>query len=130
MKKSIRISYLYGGLWIVMGLFLVTACATPPVQAKKATISVTGAGLPKTPMLIKGSGFKPGEEVELELEMGDLPIVFGRVKGKPVTASDNGTFESKSSNPTKKIMVPGTWVLRATGNKGSAAECKVVMKLK
>jgi hypothetical protein len=130
MKKSIRISYLYGGLWIVMGLFLVTACATPPTHAKKATISVTGTGLPKAGMVIKGSGFKPGEEIELELDMDGLPIIFGRVKGKPVTASDDGTFESKSSLPAKKIMVPGTWVLRATGNKGSTAECKVVMKLK
>jgi hypothetical protein len=130
MKKSIRTSCLYGGLWIVMGLFLITACATLSGDAKKPTVSVTGTGLPKAAMLIKGSGFKAGEEVELELDMGGLPIIFGRVKGKPVTASDDGTFESKSSLPAKQIMVPGTWVLRATGNKGSKAECEVVMKLK
>jgi hypothetical protein len=130
MKKFIKISYLYGGLWIVIGLFLVAACGTLPGQAKKATVSVTGSGLPKSSMVIKGFGFKPGEEVELELDMGGLPIIFGRVKGKPVTASDDGTFQSKSSLPVKKIIVPGTWILRATGNKGSTAECNVVMKSK
>ncbi len=130
MKKSIRTSRLYRGLCIVIGLFLAIAYTTLPGHAQEPTISVTGTGLPKSGMVIKGSGFKPGEEIELELDMADLPIIFGRVKGKPVTASDSGTFESKSSLPAKKIMVPGTWVLRATGNKGSTAECKVVMKLK
>jgi hypothetical protein len=58
MKKFIKISYLYGGLWIVIGLFLVAACGTLPGQAKKATVSVTGSGLPKSSMVIKGFGFR------------------------------------------------------------------------
>jgi hypothetical protein len=119
-------------VYFVLSLFLIFACAAMPaaVSAESAAqISAAGTGLPKADMVITGSGFKPGEIVELELDLNGLPILLGEKEDKPVAASDKGTFEIKTGNPDKSILVPGEWDLFATGDKGSKAQCKVLMKL-
>jgi hypothetical protein len=124
--------YRYAGIWIVLSLFLFFPCSTTLAKSSSeiaAEISVTGTGLPKADMLITGAGFKPGEAVELELDLNGLPILLGEQENKPVVASEKGTLQIKTSYPDKTILVPGTWDLYATGNKGSKARCKVFMKL-
>ncbi|MBN2437216.1 MAG: hypothetical protein JXL20_01295 [Deltaproteobacteria bacterium] len=133
MNNRFRTSYRYAGILIVLGLFLFSACSTMPVKesaGSAAQISVTGTGLPKADMLITGSGFKPGETIELELNINGLPMLIGEQANKPVVASDKGTLQRKSAYPDKAVLVPGTWDLYANGNKGSKAQCKVPMKLK
>lgn len=133
MNNRFRTSYRYAGILIVLGLFLFSACSTMQVKesaGSAAQLSVAGTGLPKADMLITGSGFKPGEAIELELDMSGLPMLLGEQANKPVAASDKGTLQIKTAYPDKAVLVPGTWNLYARGNKGSKAQCKVVMKLK
>jgi len=133
MNNRFRTLYRYAGILIVLGLFLLAACSTMQVKGSAGSavqLSVSGTGLPKADMLITGSGFKPNEAIELELDMNGLPMLLGEQANKPVLASDKGTLQIKTAYPEKSILVPGTWDLYAKGDKGSKAQCKVVMKLK
>jgi hypothetical protein len=78
-------------------------------------------------MKINGTGFIPGEVIELVLEMEDVPIIVGE-KGKLIQVKEDGTFAAKTNYPHKLIAVPGSWDLVASGTKGSSARCKVVIK--
>jgi hypothetical protein len=133
MSKLQKNIYGHAGLWVFMGLFLFSACSTMPakdIAVTSAKIAVEGDGLPGSPMIITGSGFKSAEVIDLELDMGGLAMQLGNASGKPLVAAENGTFKVESGYPAKQIFAPGTWDLSASGDKGSAAKCKVLMKLK
>jgi hypothetical protein len=112
----------------IAALATLVSCATTGQGAgSKAAISVVGDGKPGTVMKINGTGFIPGEVIELILEMEDVPIIVGE-KGKLIQVKEDGTFEAKTNYPHKLIAVPGSWDLVANGTKGSSAQCQVVIK--
>ncbi|MCK4793773.1 MAG: hypothetical protein KAV87_59140 [Desulfobacteraceae bacterium] len=105
------------------------SCATTETSKKAtgAAISIIGNGVPGKILKINGTGFIPGEVIELVLEMEDIPIIVGR-KGKVVKVKEDGTFTAKTNYPNKLVAIPGSWDLVAKGNKGSTAICKVEIK--
>jgi len=114
-------------------LSLLAACST--VETSKVSvvqsISVSGNGMPGSKLEINGSGFVPGEIIELILEMGDAPMIIGGVKGEEleeIKANEKGMFTTKTAYPHKTVALPGAWDLIATGNKGSISKCKVEIK--
>ena len=93
----------------------------------KAAISIVGNGIPGKVMKINGTGFLPGEVIELVLEMEDVPIIVGK-KGKVIQVKADGTFTATTNYPHKFVAVPGSWDLIANGSKGTSARCKVEIK--
>lgn len=114
---------------ILFGLFLIigfSGCAGKQIQAKNnaPAIAVSGSGIAGKAMDVTGSGFAPGEVIELVLNMEDVPIIVGR-KGIVIQAGQDGTFAAKTNYPHKYVAIPGLWDLVATGDKGNEAICKV-----
>jgi hypothetical protein len=119
-----------GLIFLSMAAFLaLVSCETLGISKKgpQASISVVGSGIPGKPMEINGAGFKPGEAIELVLQMQDLPVIVGE-KAKGITVKEDGTFKAKTDYPHKLYAIPGSWDLVATGTKGSSAKCKVEIK--
>lgn len=112
---------------IAVMLALVSCATTGPGAGSKAAISVVGDGTPGSAMKINGTGFIPGETIELTLEMEDVPIIVGK-KGKVITVKEDGTFAASTNYPHKFVAVPGSWDLIANGSKGSSGKCKVAIK--
>ena len=109
---------------IVMLAFVSCTNTETSKKVTKPTISVAGDGMPGKTFEINGTGFIPGEVVELLLEMEDIPIIVGR-KGKAIKVKEDGTFTAKTNYPNKLVAIPGSWNLVARGNKGTSATCKV-----
>lgn len=118
-------------LVIFIALMLALAfsgCAGSGIAPDKApSMAVSGSGIPGKAMSVTGSGFAPGEVIELVLYMEDVPIIVGR-KGKVIKAGQDGTFAAKTNYPHKYVAITGLWDLEATGDKGSEAICKVEIK--
>jgi hypothetical protein len=126
--KSTFISVMIICLCIAVTLAFVS-CETLGISKKgpKASVSVVGSGKPGNPMEINGVGFKPGEAIELVLQMEDLPVIVGE-KAKGITVKEDGTFKVKTAYPHKLYAIPGSWDLVASGSKGTSAKCKVEIK--
>jgi len=126
MKKLPKV---YAGISIGLILALALAfsgCAGKDMRAGDTTptIAVSGSGVPGKAMDVTGSGFIPGEVIELVLNMEDVPIIVGK-KGVAIQAGQDGTFAAKTNYPHKYVAIPGLWDLVATGDKGTEAVCKV-----
>jgi hypothetical protein len=126
-KKRTLFGLAMACIGIPVVVVLVSCATTGPGAGSKAAISVVGDGTPGSDMKINGSGFIPGETIELTLEMEDVPIIVGK-KGKVVTVKEDGTFAAATNYPHKFVAVPGSWDLIANGSKGSSASSKVVIK--
>ena len=90
---------------------------------------VPAQGIAKTPITILGAGFKPGEEIMVEMlcegtcfGLGYREKVDGERKRKHF-ADENGTVRVISTIPRAGASSPGVWPIIATGNKGSKALC-------
>jgi hypothetical protein len=100
---------------LVLSIF-VYAQETP--KERPATLIVSPASAKaKAVIVIQGSQFLPGEEVEVIMTVGDVYHGLGTAKADVIVADKNGTFEVSSGIPLK--TPPGTYKIEATGNKGS-----------
>jgi len=113
----------------LLALLAFVSCATTETSktGTKAAISIIGNGVPGKTLKINGTGFIPGEVIELVLEMEDIPIIVGK-KGKVIKVKEDGTFTATTNYPNKLVAIPGSWDLTAKGDKGSSASCKVEIK--
>ena len=113
----------------LLALLAFVSCATTGTSktGTKAAISVVGNGMPGKKMEIHGTGFVPGEMIELVLQMEDVPIIVGE-KGRVIKVKEDGTFTATTNYPHKFVAIPGSWDLTAKGTKGSSASCKVEIK--
>ena len=116
------------GLTLAMILALF-GCMGQNVRADKPlpALTVSGSGVPGKPMDVNGTGFAPGEVIELVLNMEDVPIIVGK-KGKVIKAGPDGAFAATTNYPHKFVAIAGVWDLVATGDKGSEAICRVEIK--
>jgi hypothetical protein len=112
---------------IILSLLSVAFAYQTCAWAAGPTISVNGSGIPGKAVEVTGNNFMPGEIIQLELLMDDLPILVGK-KGKAIVADENGSFTGNTNYPHKLVAVPGMWDLTATGDKGSEASCKIEIK--
>jgi hypothetical protein len=112
---------------MVLSLLSIVLMYQHHVWSAEPMIAVNGSGAPGSAFEVIGSNFVPGEIIELELVMDDLPILVGK-KGQAIVVDDNGSFTGNTNYPHKLVAVPGMWELTATGNKGSQASCKMEIK--
>lgn len=114
---------------ILVATLALAGCAGTAAHSEKAAanLSVSGSGIPGKPLDVTGSGFVPGEVIELVLNMESVPIIVGK-KGRTIQAGQDGTFAAKTNYPNKYVAIPGSWDLVATGDKGTEAFCKVQIK--
>jgi hypothetical protein len=112
---------------MVLSLLSILLLSEPHVWAVEPEISINGSGIPGKAFEVIGSNFVPGEIIELELVMDDLPILVGK-KGEAIVVDEKGTFTGGTNYPHKLVAVPGMWELTATGDKGSRATCKMEIK--
>jgi predicted ATP-grasp superfamily ATP-dependent carboligase len=100
---------------LVLSIF---AYAKETPKERPATVIVSPAsGKASTVIVIQGSQFLPGEEVEVIMTVGDVYHCLGTAKADVIVADKKGTFEVSSGIPVK--TPPGTYKIEATGNKGS-----------
>ncbi|MBN2033717.1 MAG: hypothetical protein JW836_10605 [Deltaproteobacteria bacterium] len=121
---------LFAILCVLLGVLVtIAACSTAqtPKALAKPHIEISGTGMPGKALDVMGSGFIPGERIELVLEMGDVPMIVGE-KEKGIHVDEKGMFKAGTAYPHKSVALPGLWDLIATGDKGSTAQCKVEIK--
>ena len=87
--------------------------------APAATLVVTPVtGLPGAVIAIRGSGFIPGEKIEVVMVIDGVPTELGEA---PIVkeANEMGAFKTKSGIPI--MAAPGIYSVKATGDKGTMA---------
>ena len=98
------------------------ACATmqeKPEAGPAASLVVTpNSGLPGDKITILGSGFIPGETIEVIIVVDGIPMELGE---EPMIkeANEMGAFKTKSGIPLD--TKPGVYSVKAIGDKGTAA---------
>jgi hypothetical protein len=109
---------------VALALGLITACAS---TGKAAALVVNPMeGKPKTAITISGSGFKPGEVIDITLETGPGIIHgLGTQKVDPVVADESGAFSVETGIPT--VAPVGKFTIEAIGDKGSGATHPLVV---
>ena len=97
----------------------------PPAVSPTAKLVITPAsGTQTTPITILGSGFQPGENVEVMIMHGDTPAGLGtyKVEGSTAfTANEDGAFVAESKIPREAAFPLGVYTVKAVGDKGSEA---------
>jgi hypothetical protein len=107
-------------------LFAVTsffACAGPGEKAMAlkpaASLVVTpNTGQVKTPIAIRGSGFVPGEKIEVLVEIDGVPTELGE---KPMIKEANEAGAFKTSSAIPMTAAPEVYTVKAVGDKGTQA---------
>ena len=91
----------------------------PGASAPAATLVVTPVtGLPGAVTTIRGSGFIPGEKIEVVMVIDGVPTELGEA---PIVkeANEMGAFKTISGIPI--TANPGMYSVKATGDKGTMA---------
>lgn len=117
----------YGVCILVMLPFVLGLMAASGSAEKSPALAVEPSeGKPKTVITISGSGFEPGEVVEITLETGP-GIIHGLGTGKvdPIVADDSGAFSVETGIPT--VAPVGEFTIEAAGDKGSLATHPLVV---
>jgi len=115
---------------VLLSIFLL-ACAAiqqAPRGTPAANLVVTpSSGLPKDRITILGSGFIPGEVIEVIMVVDGVPTDLG---GKPMVkkANDMGAFLTASNIPW--LAAPGVYTIKAEGDKGTVAVAPLEVKEK
>lgn len=135
----LNISFVYRkgiGVALIGCLLLVSvlACAPAPVPPappapteRVATLLVSPtSGKAAAIITIGGTGFLPGEEVEIVLVVGDIRHGLGTEKADKIIANSFGGFRVVSGIPVGTR--PGTYTIKATGNMGSVGTFTIEVK--
>lgn len=107
-------------------LALVLACApapTPPAERQASLAVEPVSGKAAAAIKINGSKFLPDEEVEIIMIVGDIRHGLGTEKAEKIIADKAGAFVVDSGIPVQ--TPPGTYTVKAKGNKGSVATCSI-----
>ena len=125
---SERFLHINKGIALICCVFMIVglACVPKAPRERPATLTVQpSSGKATTPLIIQGSQFQSGEEVEIILTVGDVYHSLGTAKTDVVVADKNGAFEVSSGIPVK--TAPGTYKIDATGNKGSVGTFNITV---
>ena len=101
-------------------LFLLGCLAATDSGKKAASLVITpSSGAPSSAIEFIGSGFKPGEGIEIIMVVDGVPTDLGR---KPMIkkADESGAFKFKGNIP--RNAAPGLNKVEAVGDKGTVAE--------
>lgn len=104
-------------------LLMAPACAglqeRPATSGPAANLVITPiSGKPESVIIIRGSGFVPGEKIEVLLVVDGIPTELGE---EPMIkeANEVGAFKAKSGIPLN--AKPGVYSVKAIGDKGTVA---------
>ncbi len=117
----------YGVYILIVVGFALGLMAAPASAEKAAALAVEPSkGKPKTVITISGSGFKPGEVVEITLETGP-GVIHGLGTGKvdAIVADESGAFSVETGIPA--VAPVGEFTIEAAGDKGSVATHPLVV---
>ncbi len=117
----------YGICVLMLVTFALGLMVTSAVAGKGAALVVDPSkGKPKTVITISGSGFKPGEVVDVTLETGPGIIHgLGTRKVDAIVADKSGAFSVKSAIPA--VAPVGEFTIEAAGDKGTVATHPLVV---
>jgi hypothetical protein len=106
-------------------------CATmqekAPAKPAASLVVNPSSGLPQDKIAILGSGFSPGEVVEIIMVVDGVPTDLG---GKPMVkkANELGAFHFISNIP--RLAQPGVYSITAEGDKGTVAAAPLAVEEK
>ncbi len=81
-------------------------------------------GKPEERLVIRGSGFKPEEGIEIILRLSEHEIVgLGTARVDQIKTDSNGTFEVETAFPA--FAKPGVYEIIIFGDKGSQVTSKI-----
>lgn len=89
-----------------------------PGSATASLVITPISGQPASVITIRGSGFIPGEKIEIIMVIDGIPVDLGQ---EPMIkeANEGGAFRAKSGIPLN--AKPGIYSVKAIGDKGTAA---------
>ena len=110
-------------LLLLLGLMGGFGCAGTGEKAltsqPAASLVITPiSGPAASPIIIRGSGFVPGEKIEVLVEIDGVPTELGE---KPMVkeANEAGAFKTESGIPM--TAKPGVYSVKAVGDRGTTA---------
>jgi hypothetical protein len=124
MKISVAIRLLA----VCTALFFLAACAGTEVsKTSEGKLTITPpSGKKGSAITVEGTGFKPGEVVDVTLDLGGgLLVGLGTEKVEAITADAAGAFKAASGIPA--VAKPGTYKVTVDGNKGSVAKTDLIV---
>jgi hypothetical protein len=98
-----------------------------PAKPAASLVVNPNSGLPKAKIEILGSGFNPGEVVEVTMVVDGVPTELG---GAPMVkkANEQGAFKFTSNIPG--MAQPGVYTITAEGDKGTVAVAPLTVEAK
>jgi hypothetical protein len=104
-----------------------TMQAKSPAKPAANLVVNPNSGLPQAKIEILGSGFNPGEGVEIIMVVDGVPTDLG---GKPMIkkANELGAFHFTSNIP--RMAQPGVYTISAEGDKGTVAVAPLAVEEK
>jgi hypothetical protein len=118
-KKSV------GMLLLMVIAASLLACAGQAEVSPGPTLVITPASaVGGTNLTILGTGFQPGEKVQVRVNIMDVQIALGREGSEGVVVAEcnaEGAFMIPSRVPNEKVAPAGVYVVKAVGDQGSTA---------
>lgn len=113
---------------LIMAVFLSISFLFLPylLRAQPMAVAEPPKGKPETKLVIKGSGFKPEEIIEIILKLSEEEkIGLGTTKVDFIKTDLQGNFEAETAFPV--FAKPGVYEVLILGDKGS--ECKLTIEV-
>lgn len=108
-----------GAAFLFLVLMIIFTWTSAQAQEKASITVEPASGKAAAVIKIKGTKFKPGEEVHIVMQVGDVYHGLGTEKADVIVADAKGEFDVSSGIPVR--TPPGIYKIEATGNKGSEA---------
>jgi len=128
MRQSRLLKIVFACVLLSMSLLGCATVQQAPRGMPAANLVVTpSSGLAKDKITILGSGFIPGEVIEVTMVVDGVPTELGE---KPMVkkANDMGAFLTVSNIPW--LAAPGVYAIKAEGEKGTVAVAPLEVKEK
>ena len=128
--RSTSLRFLTIALACILAL-TVLGCATmqekAPAKPAASLVINPSSGLPQAKIAILGSGFIPGEGVEIIMVVDGVPTDLG---GEPMVkkANEQGAFHFTSNIP--RLAQPGVYPITAEGDQGTIAVAPLAVEEK
>ena len=118
--------------WIVVlaAVALIIGCvagttATKSDDVPKILLSPS-SGKASAAITVYGTGFQPGEEIDIVMVVGaGEKVGLGTAKVEAIQANEHGAFTAKTAIYVR--AKPGSYVVEASGSKGSEASGKLTV---
>jgi hypothetical protein len=115
---------------IALSTCLILGCAAGTTATKTAEVPKIfihpDSGKPSAAITIWGTGFKPGEEVDIVMTVGPgEKVALGTEKVEVIKANEHGAFTAKTAIYVR--AKPGDYAVEASGSQGSEASEKLTV---